>query len=148
MQHPSMYFHRIAALASITLASLAVRLLPFHWLARSAVWGRGDRRVDANDTLQAAELARIVLSASRRAPWRVVCLQEGLALQWLLRLRGFPSLFHFGIGSGDEGLSAHVWVSLNGQILIGADEAGAHARVASFPRIGSHGSLDAAGEQS
>lgn len=123
---------RLVAAVFLTLASVAVRTLSFRLLARSAEWGRagaiGDGRL--ND---AERMARAVESASRKLPWRTVCIQEALALHWLLRWRGIPSLLHFGIKPEGERLSAHVWVSLHGRIVIGEGSAGSHAQVAIFP---------------
>ena len=48
-------------------------------------------------------------------------------------IRGTASVFHYGIDPAGRELSAHVWVSLGERIMIGEDEAGRHARVASFP---------------
>lgn len=60
-------------------------------------------------------------------------MQEALALQWLLRRRGVPSLLHYGIDPVGAELSAHVWVSLQGEILIGEKASFSHAQVATFP---------------
>lgn len=127
---------RLIAAAVLTLASVAVRLLPFRVLAKSAEWGGADgapREVDWNS---AKRMTRAVESASRRLPWRTVCIHEALALHWLLRWRAQPSLLHFGLSPGDGQLSAHVWVSLDGKILIGEGSAASHVQVAIFP---SHG---------
>jgi len=124
---------RLAVLTALSLASIAVHLLPFHLLARTASWGAADKQVGRREIELSREFARSISSISQRVPWRTVCLQKGLALQWLLRIRGVPSILHFGIGPGSDQLSAHVWVSLGGTILIGEEEAGNHAQVAIFP---------------
>jgi len=119
----------------LALASLAVWLLPFRALIRTTEWGAAPRPFDPADLVVAADMARAVRGVSRRIPWRTVCLHEGLALQWMLRWRGISSLFHFGISPGGDQLSAHVWVSLDGKLLIGEQAAETHTEVATFPRI-------------
>lgn len=126
-------FDRVTAAAFLTLASVAVRLLPFRALARSAEWGRAQDVRGELDWFVARRMARAVASASRHLPWRTVCIQEALALHWLMRLRSLPSLLHFGISTGKDQLSAHVWVSLEGKILMGEESADSHAQVATFP---------------
>ena len=71
--------------------------------------------------------------AARRMPWRLVCIHKGLAAHWMLRRRGLLSRLHYGIAAGENQLTAHVWVSLDDEILIGGEEAASHALVATFP---------------
>lgn len=127
---------RLIAAAVLALASVAIRFTPFRVLMKSAEWGRVHDEPGRVDWIAASRLASAVESASRRLPWRTVCFQKALALQWLLRWRGIPSVLHFGISQGEERLSAHVWVSLEGTILIGEASADSHAEVATFPGRG------------
>lgn len=124
---------RLIAATVLVLASAAVRLLPFRTLAKSAEWGRANAEPAVPDWNAARRTARAVESASRHIPWRTVCIQEAFALHWILRWRSLPSFLHFGISPGEDRLSAHVWVSLAGKILIGEESAGSHVQVATFP---------------
>ena len=126
---PSDYARFAEALIALGVAAMAVKL-PFRLVVRLMSLNRGASSVD---DLAASDVIRAIKRASRRVPWRTVCLDEGLASHWMLRLRGIQSVLHYGIGSGPEELTAHVWVTLEGKILIGAEEAGRHALVASFP---------------
>ena len=119
-----------AAWLALVVARLAIRLLPFRAIVRTLRWGRAE---SVTDERPGFELARAVRRAAARVPWRTVCLDQGLAAHWLMRSRGIPSIFHYGIDPAGRELSAHVWVSLRDRILIGEDEADRHARVASFP---------------
>lgn len=120
------------ALVAVTLSSLAIKL-PFRWLAKLMSLGRASQTADG---AKAPEVVKAVDRASRRLPWRTVCFHQGLATHWMLRMRGISSILHYGIRTADEGLAAHVWVSLNGTILIGEEEAARHACVATFPDDG------------
>jgi hypothetical protein len=52
----------------------------------------------------------------------------------MLRRRGLPSILHYGVGRGPESrLRAHVWVSLEGETLLGGEVAEQFACLATFP---------------
>jgi transglutaminase superfamily protein len=124
------------AAAALAIAKLVVALAPFRTIASLAGWegARSSPIVDNEGVANSVVLA--VNRASRRLPMRCVCIHEGLATQLMLRRRGLPSLFHYGVRQADDRLGAHVWVSLNGTILIGEVEASRHAAVATFPDHG------------
>lgn len=119
------------ALAALALASLAIAFLPFRRVAAFASpTAREPARVDS-------EIVRRARSAitgwSRRVPWRTVCFQKGLALHWMLRRRGIPSVLLYGARRDGEGLAAHVWVDVGGETVIGGEEAPSFACLARFP---------------
>ena len=120
------------ATAALTAASLAIKLLPFKTLMKSATRTPRPERSAASEGLP-ADVTLAVRRASRRLPWKTLCFQEGLAAQWMLRRRGYPSVLHYGVRIGDEDLSAHVWVSLGDAIVIGEEERDPHTEVARFP---------------
>lgn len=121
------------ALPALALASLAVKLAPFR---RVAAWARGRERKAAVAMDQATlRKARWAVEAwARRVPWRAVCFQKGLALHWMLRRRGVASVLHYGVAQeAGTVLKAHVWVSVGGIPVIGGEESGGFACLATFP---------------
>jgi hypothetical protein len=130
---PGDYLRFAEAAAALSLAALLIALLPFRILVRTFRWGRAPGESQDRQAILADQLALAVERASRRVPWRSVCFDQGLAMHWMLRRRGYGSILHYGIRQGEAALGAHVWVSLDGRILVGADEAAGHACVASFP---------------
>ena len=71
---------------------------------------------------------------SRRLPWRTKCIEKGLAVQRLLRSGGVDALLHYGARHAENGmLEAHVWVSVDGETVIGGDEAPGFAELAQYP---------------
>jgi len=121
-----------AALA-VTSASLAIRLLPFARTIRL-----GSRRlatrppVDCNPLF--CEIRWSVMAVSARLPWKALCFQQGLALQWMLRRRGIDARLHYGIGRDPDGeLAAHVWISAGEDIVIGGEQASAFRAVTAYP---------------
>lgn len=118
------------ALAAIAAASLAVRFLPFERAVQlgSCRMGEGPRGDPSEETRWSVE------AAAKRVPWRAVCFQRGLALQWMLRRRGIDARLHYGVSrSGIGDLSAHVWIAAGDTIVIGGEEAPNYRAVAVYP---------------
>jgi Na+/H+ antiporter NhaD/arsenite permease-like protein len=129
-------FRRLAeTLIVLTLASLVIRFLPFRTVIRLAARVpqlTSDRRA-RNDRL-VAQIRGSLEAWARRVPWRTVCFQLGLALHVMLRLRGIPSVLHYGVRQTvEQGLQAHVWVTLGEEAVIGGEEAIGYACLASVP---------------
>jgi hypothetical protein len=56
------------------------------------------------------DVCRAIVACARWLPWSTGCLQKGIAAQFMLKLRGIPSMLHFGEAPDDgPGLAAHVW---------------------------------------
>ena len=81
------------------------------------------------------EISRIMDALGRRAPFRAVCLQRGIALQWMLRRRGIDAILHYGVQMPREAakITAHVWVSVEGRVLLGAPQHEQYTEVARYP---------------
>ena len=112
-------------------ASLAIRLLPFRTVASMA--GRGDkaRRPAAPEEVRMLRWA--IHAATRRAPWRAVCFQQGLTAHWMLRRRGRSSRLHYGARTDPHArLAAHVWVRSGETDVVGCDNAADYALLATF----------------
>lgn len=132
------WFQRVLlaeALATLAASSLAIKLAPFRRVVQAAA---SSERPAAGDERRQAEIvkqARWAVGAwADRVPWKAVCFQRGLALHLMLRRRGVPSVLHYGVAQIPErGLSAHVWISSRGQIVLGGEEADRFACLASFP---------------
>ena len=122
----------VEAAAAVCAASLAVRLLPFKWAV-----GLSCRPEGKSNPLPDALLTDVqwsVDAATRHLPWNPVCIQRGLAAQWMLRRRGIDARLHYGLTNDSEALlKAHVWVDALGKTIVGGDEAGDYVRVATFP---------------
>ena len=121
---------RLAAEAAATLAvaSLRVRLVPFSRLVRSAA--RPLPTVPAAPEVD--RLRRVTEAVAFRMPFRAKCLEQALALRSMLRRRGIASVLHYGIRNDGSGLSAHAWLTIGGKIVIGGSSAAQFAEVATF----------------
>jgi hypothetical protein len=78
------------------------------------------------------DLGRAVAGVARRAPFRALCFEQGLTVQRMLRRRGLPAVLHYGIGAGAPP-RAHVWVSLDGEIVHGGELAPQFQEVGQWP---------------
>ena len=136
--HPIVRFHRLdptrrrlLARACVTLsaASAMVALLPFRRAVRFGCVPLGKPALDADQCIWAIE------AAARRLPWRAMCIEQGLAVQRMLRQGGIEAVLHYGIRQQPPSgkLEAHVWVSVDGRPIIGGAEAPGFAEVATYP---------------
>jgi hypothetical protein len=133
------------AFVVLAASSAAIRALPFARVGRLASWRLGNGRPGPSDQL-AGGVAWAVKACARRAPWRAVCFQQGLAAQIMLRRRGVDSTLFFGAAIGED-LTAHVWVKAGERDVVGCEEAPGYAVLATFPpRSGAFAPKDASRE--
>lgn len=124
------YLLLLEAAGVLAAAAVAVRFLPFKQAVRL---GAVSLRQPANSP-NVGEVCWAVRAAARLVPWRAVCIQQGIALQRMLRHRGVEARLHYGVRRDDAGaLQAHVWVEAGKQVLIGGAEAHLFKHVATFP---------------
>lgn len=116
------------AALQLARAAFAIRFLPFDRAIRSGAVRLGEAR-----PVDAAGVARAVRWAAAVLPFRAVCLQQGVACQAMLRSRGADAKLHYGMAAGTERMEAHVWVTVDGSIVIGEEEAARFRPVATFP---------------
>jgi hypothetical protein len=118
-------------IASVVAASLAIRLLPFpRVVAAPRVRRKG------GETQSELVRARAAVRAwCRRVPWRALCFESAVALRAMLARRGIASTLHYGIAREESQLKAHVWLSVDGEIVIGGDEVPLFSEVAAFPPL-------------
>lgn len=121
---------REAALA-LGLAAFAVAFLPFRRAIRLGVIPLAPIRREAS----LAEIRWAIESLAPRLPWRAMCIEQGIAMQRMLRRRGIDAHIHYGArpDACESGLEAHVWVTVGDMIVAGEAEAGRFAELAVFP---------------
>lgn len=92
------------------------------------------------DPLEAAqEIARMQRAAARHLFFRANCLEQSLALLWLLRTRGIEGKLRIGARKEAGRFEAHAWVEQNGIVLNDAGESHRHF----VPFDGPLGSMEA-----
>ena len=126
------------AVGTLAVASIAIRLMPFRKVvgALTAPTFR-DGRDNVGDFQTIARTRWAIEACARLLPWRIVCFQKGLALYRMLHHRGIPCLLHYGVAQDEQrGLRAHVWLTYEGEAIIGAEEAPHFACLATYPDAG------------
>ena len=91
---------------------------------------------DRQDLAEAQHIARLVLAAANRNPFRPNCLARSLVLCRLLRLRGLAAELRIGVAAPGGTFSAHAWVEHSGIAL--AEPGTTSERYASFDDLALH----------
>ena len=115
----------------LALASLAIAVFPFRRVVALAS-SRRPRETPAGER-EAGRIAWAVQACARRAPWKAMCFQQGLAAHWMLRRRGLRSDLHYGARHGADGvLEAHVWVRSGAADVVGCEIAATCSLLSTF----------------
>ena len=122
----------------LAVAGVVLRTRPFAAATRLAAWPiRSVAPRDPPAMMTGADVRWAVLAAARRTPHRTACFHRALAAQIMLRRRQIASRLYYGARSdGSQGVSAHVWVKLGTQTIVGGDGAERFAVLAVFPPDG------------
>lgn len=119
----------------LTLAAPLLALLPFRHMAR---WlGNLDGEMEAEtDPTRSRAVGRAVERAARHLPWHPLCLPQALAARAMLRRRGIPSTFYFGmrLEGTDRAMRAHAWVTTGSTGVVGVPAAGEFTVLARYSR--------------
>lgn len=126
------YSVAIEAAIALTVAKAAVRCFPFRRMITMSSL-RINRSASRWDPRKISQASSIVARVGDWLPWRSVCLDRALALQWILRRRGVDALLHYGVQLSDGSLNAHAWIVAEGQPLVGADLASQYVVLQIFP---------------
>ena len=114
----------------LVLARVAVRLVPS---ARLFAWAnRPPRRIRRFAVDEASWVAWAVETLGAN-PWiNALCLPRALAAHAMLRRRGIASRLCLGVAHDSGELTAHAWVEIGNDKIVGASQAGAFTRLAEF----------------
>ena len=120
----------VRAAVTLAAASVGVAVLPFD---RAIRFGSVERR-PGRALSKADECVWAVETAARYLPLRAMCIEKGLAVPRLLRRSGVDARLHYGARHDPQTrkLEAHVWVSVNGALVIGGEEAANFAEVTTY----------------
>ena len=114
----------------LVMARLAVRFAPpariFAWAARPP------RRIRRFATDEIAWVSWAVENLGARCWMNALCLPRALAAHAMLRRRGIASRLCLGVARDRGALSAHAWVEIGNDKIVGGSEADGFTRLASF----------------
>ena len=123
----------VEATLCLAVARAATLVLPFRWLAKLMSAARPVRSLDTERRKAATvDVARAVGRVARHMPFRAVCLQQAIAVQYMLRRRGVETSVQFGARFERGELDAHAWVTDGGAIVIGRTPV-PYGALATFP---------------
>jgi hypothetical protein len=118
------------AAVMLVLARLAVRFVP---TARIFAWAdRAPRRIRRFAVDEIAWVAWAIEILGTK-PWiNALCLPRALAAHAMLRRRGIASRLCLGVARERDALSAHAWVEIGGDKIVGGAEADGFTPIATF----------------
>ena len=131
---------------ALLLAWLLTRLLPVRWWLRLFRTGAEPfreaepARCEATGPSVTRKVGRIVGKVVRYLPFRMRCLPQAMAAQWMLRRRGVPSVLVFGVrrsADADRRLEYHAWLTADEGCVVGGDEAESYTAFPPFAVTGS-----------
>ncbi|MBP7336177.1 lasso peptide biosynthesis B2 protein [Niveispirillum sp.] len=126
------------AAAMLTIADLALRLLPFRRVAhRLGQWSQGmdDGPPAAASTARIKAVRQAIMRAQRRLPWAPACLAQAIAGRIMLGRRGVSSTIHFGV-SKVGGFRAHAWLVAGDEGVTGVEAAKGFTQIARMDHQG------------
>lgn len=122
------------AIVALTVARITLRIVGFRRLVQTLGRGGNQRLLDED------VLKRIGRAVDRTAMQRGYnCLPRAFAAAWMLRVRGFAPVVHYGVRRKGGEMQAHVWLEVQGVPVVGHEQAPGFALLASFPPSGSAG---------
>ena len=136
---PAVYLRAVEAASYLTVASLAIRFVPFRRLIPLFTRALpGAELTGPARTRAIADVRRAVLGVAARLPNRPVCFPRAVAAQAMLRRRGVGTTLCYGVNTApDRGLNAHVWLNAGNEGVIGQEIA------AQFPLLATYSSAAA-----
>ncbi len=121
----------------LVIAWVLVFWCPLRWARRlfGPPSGRKPATVGPQALARARGVAWRVKVTADRLPWASSCLVRAVAGCLLLERRGIRGgVIRFGVSKVDGRLTAHAWLLLGGDVLLGADGADTYTPVADFGR--------------
>jgi hypothetical protein len=113
----------LQALWLLPLTALAVRCVGFkrwHSILASLVPPEetpAKKCLDSSQLPEAKATARLMRAAAQHGLYPANCLEQSLALWWLLRRRGIESHLRIGVRKAARQLEGHAWVEVAGAAL-------------------------------
>ena len=110
---------------NLTSALVAIRLLPFRWIApRLGTTGEAPihKALSAEQQQEARQVGWAITALALYFPWDAKCLAQAVAGKWMLQRRGLPSTLYLGVErvhDGEKWLEAHAWLRCGTDIITG-----------------------------
>ena len=115
----------LEAALNLAAAQMAIRLLPFRWIAprrESLEEASIERAINPEQQQEAQQVGWAIKALARYFPWDSKCLAQAVAGKWMLQRRGLPSTLYLGVErvhGGEKWLEAHAWLRCGTDIVTG-----------------------------
>jgi transglutaminase superfamily protein len=133
---PNLRGFALESAGALILTWLGLRSLGFRrWqrlVSRLTPAAPGTSKISESLLDRCRAMARVEQSVARRLPFRSNCLDQSLALWWMLRRRGVAAKMHIGGRKEDANFEAHAWVEVGGYIF--PEMSGGHPAFTPFDR--------------
>ena len=86
---------------------------------------------DPSEQALARRVQWAIGAASRRAPWRCMCLEQAIVGRLMLRARGIATTVYLGVARNDA-IEAHAWVRCGSLLVAGGSNMGRFVVVSRF----------------
>ncbi len=133
---PDLKVFALESAAVLTLTWLGLRSIGFRrWqnlLNRLTPSAPGTVEISESLLDRCRAMARVQQSVARHLPFQSNCLDQSMALWWMLRLRGVAGEMHVGGRKEAANFEAHAWVEAGGNALPDGSEV--HPHFAAFDR--------------
>ncbi len=96
---------------------LALRWMSFNALSESRFLLPSKKAAISTSLDFMQHLYRLVAWAAHLHIFSMACLEKSLTLHWMLQRRGINAQIKIGANKISEGISAHAWVEVNGQVV-------------------------------
>jgi hypothetical protein len=110
---------------NLAAAHVAIRLLPFRWIA-PGLGSPGDappeRPISQAQQIEAKQVGWAIMAQARYFPWDAKCLSQAVAGKWMLHRRGLTSTLYLGVErahGGEKWLDAHAWLRCGSDVVTG-----------------------------
>lgn len=111
----------VQAWAALHVIHASLRILPFDIILAAC-----QRVHSVQRPAPALRLVWMMDVASRHSLVTTTCLNQALALSWLMGRLGMPSTLRIGVTRSTGHLTAHAWIEQDGHIIMGASQAEAY----------------------
>ncbi len=128
----------VEALAFLTLASVAVPLVPYGRIRRylGAFPRETPRELQEADERRALRVRSRIRTVCRSLGWKPRCLARALAATAMLRRRGLASTTYLGVRPGARPVRGHAWVRCGRVYVVGGVSQHRYETLGGFSRGG------------
>jgi hypothetical protein len=122
----------LEAFCFLTVARLAIALLPFSWITKTLAAPPEPRPDGALRTIK--DVCNAVTTAVRKLAPSAVCLPQALAGHWMLYRRGVPSAVCFGVRRDSiAAFEAHAWLGAGDRAVLGEKSRAGFTYLVEYP---------------